>query len=78
MQNHACTNEEKASCTMCFMNQKRWHKIEAILDQALSLENQGQREIYVKRVCNNDKQLYQEVISLLQSIRNAREEGFLE
>lgn len=60
------------------MNQQRWRRIEVILDQVLELENRNNIEAFVKEACKNDKQLYQEVISLLQSVRNAKENDFLE
>lgn len=60
------------------MDQQRWYKIEAILDQALALENRNRQEDYLKKACKNDRQLYQEVASILQSVWEADENGFLE
>ncbi len=60
------------------MDQQRWHKIEAILDQALTLENRSEEKAFIQKACKNDEQLYREVTSLLQSVHNAKENGFLE
>lgn len=60
------------------MDSQRWHKIETILDRALALEKRSQQEEYLKKACENNRQLYQEVASILQSVREADENGFLE
>jgi hypothetical protein len=60
------------------MDRKRWIKIENILNKALDLDNQDQREKLVAHECKDDKQLYRQVSNLLRSIRKAEKESFLE
>ncbi len=59
------------------MDQKRWKKIEAILDEALFLE-QHEKKAFIKKACSNDNRLYKEVTALMKSIREAQENNFLE
>lgn len=60
------------------MTPKRWKKIEAIIDQALDFESNQKQQLFIKRSCKNDRQLYEQVFSIIESIRKAREDNFLE
>lgn len=60
------------------MDKARWLKIERIIDEAFSMENPENEENFIKNACGDDRQLYQEVMHLMQSIQKAEDEGFLE
>lgn len=59
------------------MNKEQWQKINPIIDRALSIKDAGEREAYLRNVCNSER-LYQQVSRLLDAIRKADEEGFME
>lgn len=59
------------------MDQSRWHKIEPILDKALTFADQQQQEVFLKKACEPDHKLYKQVSSLLKAIREAKEANFL-
>ncbi|PAU93641.1 hypothetical protein CK503_10830 [Aliifodinibius salipaludis] len=60
------------------MDQSRWQKIELILDEALTFEDQQQQEEFVEKACKPDHKLYKQVRSLLNAIREANTANFLE
>lgn len=57
------------------MNRKQWKRVEAIVDQAMTLQP-GQRETFVREACSGDRELLDSVTSLLESIDTS--EGFLD
>ena len=46
------------------MNPERWHKIQSLFEKGLGL-NSSERESFLKSECKDDKELFNEVISLL-------------
>jgi len=48
------------------MNPDRWEKIQSLFEKALELES-SERESYLKSACDDDKELFDEVISLLHA-----------
>lgn len=60
------------------MEQQHWQKIERVLDEVLAVENAKQKKEMIKDACNDNQDLYNEIVRLLQNIKKAEEEGFLE
>jgi serine/threonine-protein kinase len=48
------------------MSPERWEKVQSLFAEALEL-NHSEREIYLKKECANDQDLFNEVISLLKA-----------
>lgn len=59
------------------MNKKQWRKINTIIDQALSIEDEDEREAYLSKVCDSEW-LYQQVTRFLVAIKKADEQRFME
>lgn len=60
------------------MDQKRWKKIESVLDKALDMDSSDhQTEKFIRRSCKNDEQLYEQVIQLFRSVKQADKNQFL-
>jgi serine/threonine protein kinase len=51
------------------MNQDKWNKIEQIFEEALE-KTPSERESFLKDACGDDKELFDEVLSLLQADSN--------
>ena len=51
------------------MNEDRWQKIELLFEEALKLES-SERENFLKKKCGDDKELFDEIISLLNEDSN--------
>lgn len=60
------------------MDQKRWQQIESILDITLSMDDPEKQDAFIRSACGSDRQLYQAVSEILDHIRKAEEDGFLE
>lgn len=59
------------------MRENTWNKIDPILDRALDL-NREEREAYLQEACGDNRQIYDEVVSLLESIEESNRTHFLE
>jgi serine/threonine-protein kinase len=59
------------------MEKALWNKIEAIVDEALTLSG-WEREKYIAEQCTNDAVLFEHVTQLLNEIKEADENSFLE
>ena len=51
------------------MKPERWEKIQSLFEKALEL-NPSERENFLKKECSNDKELYDEIMSLLSADEN--------
>jgi len=60
-----------------FMEKALWNKIESIVDEALTLSGR-ERETYIAEQCTNDAVLLGHVTQLLNEIKEADENSFLE
>ncbi|MFQ5638788.1 MAG: tetratricopeptide repeat protein [bacterium] len=52
------------------MDRKRWHKIQTLFEKALAAPNE-EREAFLIKACDGDRELYKEVLSLLEADANA-------
>lgn len=52
------------------MNGERWNKIQTVFEKALELQT-GERKDFLRKACAGDRQLFQEVVSLLEADANA-------
>lgn len=59
------------------MQQKRWKKIETILDTALTLSG-SERTTYISDACRGDDDLIDEVYQMLRAIEESEQTNFLE
>ena len=48
------------------MNPDRWNKIQSLFEKALEL-NSSERESFLKNKCGNDKELFDDVVSLISA-----------
>jgi hypothetical protein len=55
-----------------------WRKIESVINKALSIENAKERKLAVKKACGDNQKLYRDVTFLLECIREAEKQGYLE
>lgn len=60
------------------MQQRRWEKIEQILDKALSLKTIQEQETYIETHCKDDPKLLMEVRLLLRAIYEAEQNNYLD
>jgi phage regulator Rha-like protein len=60
------------------MDKQRWEEIESILDEALAFADQQKQNEVIKKACEHNQQLYNQVSALLTSIREAKATNFLE
>lgn len=59
------------------MKQQQWQQIEHILDRVLSIDNYKEKKEVVKKACKGNQKLYNDVMLLLENIREAEKQGFL-
>lgn len=52
------------------MRPERWQEIEGVLHTALELEDH-ERGGFLRQTCGDDRELFEEVLSLLESLANA-------
>ncbi|MFQ5639455.1 MAG: tetratricopeptide repeat protein [bacterium] len=52
------------------MESERWNKIQTVFEKALAVPKE-QREAFLRKACADDRELYQEVLSLLEADANA-------
>ncbi|NGP88239.1 hypothetical protein [Fodinibius halophilus] len=60
------------------MEKQRWQRIERIIEESWTFETLQEKKAHAKKACNNNTQLYKEVIALLKGIRHAERDGFME